>query len=214
MKKLITGAFIIALTIGTVQAQTTPDQKKGHRKEHRMVLDQLNLSEEQKASMQKIREDFKKKMDELKKQDQITVAEMKQRRQALHEEHKAQVAAILTPAQKEQLAKAKTERKYMSREGKGRMNKDGKAFRNRGAALQKELNLTADQQQKVEKIRSGYRTKMQALRNDNTVSQEQKKVKVKELKKQQQEKIKTVLTKEQQEKMKSLRQEQRARNTK
>lgn len=214
MKKIVTSAFIIALTIGAVQAQTTPDKQQGQRKEHKMAHDQLNLSEEQKANMQKIREDFKKKMDELKKQDQITVAEMKQRRQALQEQHKAQVDAILTPAQKDQLAKMKTERKNMNREGKGRFHKGGHAFGSRGADLQKELKLTADQQQKVAKIRSDFRTKMQALRSDNSVSLDQKKEKMQELMKQHQEEMKTVLTKEQMEKVKSLRQEKRARNTK
>ncbi len=46
---------------------------------------------------------------------------------------------------------------------------------------------------------------MQALRNDASLTQDQKKEKVKDLMKQQQEEMKTVLTKEQQEKMKSMR---------
>jgi Spy/CpxP family protein refolding chaperone len=214
MKKIFTSALVLALTIGAAQAQTTPDKQHGHKKEHKMAYDQLNLSAEQKTSMQKAREDFKKKMDDLKKQDQLTVAEMKQRRQALHQQYKSQAEAILTPAQKDQLAKMKTDRKNMNKEGKGKFNKDGKAYGKRGADLQKELNLTADQQQKVSKIRSDYRTKMQALRTDNSVSQDQKKEKMRELMKQQQEEMKSVLTQEQVEKMKSLRQEHRARNTK
>ncbi len=214
MKKYFTSALILALTISAAQAQTTPEKKQGHHKEHKMAYDQLNLSAEQKASMQKIREDFKKKMDELRKQDQLTVAEMKQRRQALHDQHKSQMEAILTPAQKDQLAKMKADRKSMKMEGKGKPDKGGRDFGHRGASLQKELNLTPDQQQKVSKIRDDYRTKMQALRNDNSIPQDQKKEKMRELMKQQQEEMKSVLTPEQVEKMKSLRQEQRAKNTK
>lgn len=214
MKKIFTSALILALTIGAAQAQTTPGKQQGHKKEHKMAHDQLNLSAEQKTSMKKINEDFRKKMEDLKKQDQLTVAEMKQRRQALQEQHQSQIQAILTPAQKDQMAKMKANRNTMNKEGKARFDRKGKAFGNKGADLQKELNLTESQQEKVAKIRSNYRTKMQDLRSDNTLSQDQKKAKMQELMKQQQEEVKSVLSKEQIEKMKSLRQEQRARNTK
>jgi Spy/CpxP family protein refolding chaperone len=153
-------------------------------------------------------------MDDLKKQDQLTVAEMKQRRQALQDEHKSQIKAILTPAQKDQLAKMQADRKAINKEGKGRPNKKGQAFGKKGDDFQKELNLTEEQQEKVSKIRSDYRTKMQNLRSDNSITQDQKKAKMQELMKQQQEELRSVLTKEQFEKMKSIRQEQRARNTK
>jgi Spy/CpxP family protein refolding chaperone len=214
MKKMITSALILALTIGAAQAQTTPGKHQGHKKEQKMAYDKLNLSAEQKTSVKKINEDFKKKMEDLKKQDQLTVAEMKQRRQALQEQHQSQIQAILTPAQKDQVAKMKANRNTMNKEGKARFDRKGQAFGKRGATMQKELNLTEDQQEKVAKIRSSYRTKMQDLRGDNALSQDQKKTKMQELMKQQQEEMKSVLTKEQIEKMKSLRQEHRAKNTK
>lgn len=213
MKRIFTSALIVALTIGAAQAQNT-DKQQGPKKEHAMPYDQLNLTAEQKSSVKKINQDFRKKMEDLKKQDNLTVAEMKKRRQALQDQHKSQIEAILTPAQKDQLAKMKTERKDVNREEKGKFRKGDQAFENRGANLQKELNLTEDQQEKVAEIRSSYKTKMQTLRNDSSIPQDQKRNKMQELMKQQQAELKSVLTKEQFEKMQSLRQEKRARNTK
>lgn len=218
MKKLITGAFILALTIGAAQAQSTQGNQQGHRKEQRMAYSQLNLSAEQQASVKKINEEFKKQMVDLNKQDQLTVAEMRKRRQTLQDQHHSQIEAILTPAQKEQFAKIKAERGTMNKDGKGRFHRGEQGFGSRaakGAQLEKELNLTADQKQKVEKLRSEFRTKMQALRSNSSITQDEKREKMKDLVKQQQEEMKSVLTKEQIEKMKSLRQEQKAaRNTK
>ncbi|MCU7547850.1 hypothetical protein OCK74_01935 [Chitinophagaceae bacterium LB-8] len=214
MKRIISGALILAITIGSAQAQTTREKHEGHKKEYGMAYDQLNLSADQKTSVKKVNEDFKMKMDDLKKQDKLTVAEMKQRRQDLQEQHKTQIQAILTPAQKDQLAKMKTDRNSINEEDTGRLNNNGKAFGKKGKDLQKELNLSDDQQEKVAQIRSSYRTKMQTLRNDSSISQDQKREKMQELMKQQQEELRSVLTKEQFEKMKSARQEQRARNTK
>lgn len=209
MKKMITSAFIIALTIGTVQAQKAPARQNG-KMEQRMAYDKLDLSADQKTKIKAINEDFRKQMTELKKQDQITVAEMKKRRQSIQENHRSQITALLTPAQKDQLSKMKTERKGKFQQGKGRRDE---FVKNRGQ-WQKELNLTADQQQKVAKIRSESRTKMEALRNDNSISQSQKKEKMHELMKDQQEDIRSVLTKEQTEKMKTLRKDHRSKNTK
>ncbi len=59
MKRIITSAFVIMLTIGAAQAQTTTD-KQGHKKEHKMAFDKLDLSADQKARLQSVREDYKK----------------------------------------------------------------------------------------------------------------------------------------------------------
>ncbi len=227
MKRILTSALVILFTIGAAQAQTTSKEKhKGHKQEHKMAYDRLDLSADQQARMKVVREDFKKQSEELKKQDNLTVAEMKNRREALQKEHKAKVEAILTADQKAQIAKMRSEGKQRGKVGKREFNESrdtltragkpmqGRDFKKDGPELGKELNLTADQQAKMKEIRKEYKSKIESVRNDNALTQDQKKTKVIELMKQQQEQVKMILTQEQIEKMQSLRKERPAKNTK
>jgi Spy/CpxP family protein refolding chaperone len=74
-----------------------------------------------------------------------------------------------------------------------------------------ELDLTADQKAKAKDIRQNYKVKMEAIKNDNSLSQEQKKEKFQALMKAQQEEMKSILTKEQAEKMNSMRKQRGAK---
>lgn len=76
------------------------------------------------------------------------------------------------------------------------------------------MNLTADQQQKMQQLRSNFRPQLEALRNDNSLTQDQKRAKMQDLMKQQQEQMKSILTPEQLEKMKTLRQERKNKDSK
>lgn len=232
MKRLVTSALILALSIGAVQAQQTkPGKAEGQKKEHRghhgdhkggkgAGFEKLNLTADQKAKMQSLREEFKKESQALKAQENtLTVAQMKEKRKALHEKHQAQMQAILTKEQKEQIAQFKAEHKGAAQARKGdrgrfdssaRGQRDG--FRGqrgpggaRGAEFAKELNLTADQQTRMQQIRTDFRSKMEAVRNNSALTQEQKRTQFQELTKAQQEQMKSVLTKEQIEKMQTLR---------
>src|SRR5438309_9923616 len=115
MKRIFTSALVLALTIGAAQAQTTgnnatPQKHRHHNREHMMrAFHKLDLTADQKAQLKTIREDFRQKMGSLKKQDQITVAEMKTRRQELHKEFRSRIEAVLTPSQKDQLAKMRAD---------------------------------------------------------------------------------------------------------
>ena len=223
MKKIITSALVIALTIGAASAQTTTDHPSREiRKERNMAFDQLSLTADQKAKLQSVRAEFKKQMTDLKSNSQLTADEQKSRRKELHQQYKAQMEAILTPAQKEQLAKSRAEWKAKNKDGKGqsgsnaqawKQHKNGKDFA-RSAAIQKELDLSADQQAKLAQIKDGFKGKVQSIRTDQALTQDQKKEKMHELRKEQQEQMKTVLTPDQFKKLQSLRKEHSNRNTK
>lgn len=225
MKKIITGAFVLALSIGAAQAQTTStDTGKNHKKEHKMrSFDKLNLTADQKAKMKSLHEEQKKEMEALKKNGSVT----KEQKMELHKKYKDQMQAILTADQKAQLAKIKEERKAAGKTAdfkKGqRFNKKSAADSTRmgrkgdfkrGSDFQKELNLTQDQKDKMAKIRTDFKSQFENLRNDNSLSKEDKQTKMRELMKAQQEQMKTVLTKEQIEKMQSLRKEHLDKKTK
>lgn len=224
MKRILTSAFVILLSIGAAQAQTTSTEKtKGQHKEHRKEgFASLNLTPDQQARLKAIREEHKKKAAELKGQ-QLTAAEAQTRRQELHKQYQSQFESILTQDQKSKLAQAKAEGRTARREDKKSFQKKGKG-RQDGAVKQrggrdfqkgtKELNLTAEQQTQVTRIRSEFKSNAAALRNDQSLTQEQRKTKMKALVQQQQEQVKSVLTKEQVQKMESFRKERAARNTK
>lgn len=213
MKKIITSALVLALTIGAAQAQTTStqDKEKHGRKEHNMQgLKQLNLTSEQKAKLKTLHEQERKEMEALKDNKNAS----KEQRQELHKKYQEQMEAILTPDQRQQFEKMKAEKMAKGKTGDFKRGEGQKGDFKRGGDFQKELGLTQDQQDKMAKIREGYRGQFEALRANNSLSQEEKRAKMQELMKKQQEDMKTVLTKEQVEKMKSLRKEHSPRNTK
>ena len=222
MKRIITSALVILMTIGAAQAQSGSKEKHKTHKEHRKGgFDGLNLSADQQARMKALREDYKKQASGLKANTQLSEADKKTRRQELHKQHRAQVEAILTPAQKQALAEKNSEWKAAGKEGKkdakrgsGKFTKGRKGGEGRSARLEKELNLTTDQQAKVKRIRADFKSKAAALRNDNTRTKEQKRSELKDLGKQQREQLKSVMTSQQIEKMQTLKKERAARNTK
>jgi len=210
MKQIITSALIILLTIGAAQAQTTSkDQHQGHRKEEKLVSNNLNLTAEQKVRVKALREDHKKQHEELKNNTSLSAEAKESKRKELRQQYANESKAILTPEQREQQAKMKEEFNSMHQGDKNKGAKDGKGKVSQHGArrngLQQELALTADQQQKVTAIRSSYKTKQVALRNDTSLSIEQRKTKMSELMKQQQVELNAVLTAEQIQKMEAHR---------
>jgi Spy/CpxP family protein refolding chaperone len=223
MKKFFTSALVLALAIGAHAQTTSTDKSKGARKEHKgqkaghsKMYDQLNLTADQKIRLQALREDYKKQSQDLKHNTALTPEQKQIRRKELHQQHKSQASAILTPSQREQAETMKAESKAKRKDGrKGSMKGDtiGK-FGNRRAGFHQELNLTPEQQTKMQQIRSDYRSKFEALRNDKALTQEQKRAKMQELMQSQQAQVKSILTKEQAEKMEAQRKERVNRNTK
>jgi Spy/CpxP family protein refolding chaperone len=216
MKKIITSALVLALAFGSAQAQKTSGHKgKGYNKENRMGgYDKLNLTADQKSRLDALKATYKQQAADLKNNTQLSDEQRKTRKNELHQNFKSQADAILTPVQKEQLSQMKANRTAKNKHANFKGAKGNKmAMGARGEGLQKELNLSQDQQAKMTQIRTETRTKMQALRNDNSLSQDQKRAKMQELMKSQQEQVKTILTKEQIEKMESVRKERSARFT-
>lgn len=198
MKRIFAGAVALLLTITAVKAQDIPERKhdgapkyERHKRHHDNDMTGLNLSEEQKTKFRALNEEQHKQMAELKKQDNITVKESRERMETLRKEHREKFQALLTPEQKTQLEKNRQERKVKTQDR-------SKAF---GERMKKELNLTDEQSAKLNENRKIMSEKMQALRNDKSLTEEQAKEKSKELRKEQMEKMKSILTEEQLKKM-------------
>ena len=208
MKKIILGLTALTLTL-SVMAQEEGKEKKswggGDRKEMRggdhgkmqEMMEKLNLSEDQKAKMKAINDEFKNEMDALKSQ-KFSEDVMKEKRMAIMKSRKEKIAAILTPEQKKQWEDMKP--------GKG--NKDHERGDKRESreekfeAMGKELNLTADQSAKFKVLQSSLRTKIKDIRSSTSLSEEQKKSEMKEVYKNHKKSVEEILTPEQRKQMK------------
>src|SRR5690348_16670636 len=79
----------------------------------------------------------------------------------------------------------------------------------RGEKFAKELNLTPDQQAELKSIRENMKQQAQAIKNDSSLTADQKKAKFKELRKSSHEQMMAKLTPEQQTKFQEMRKEHR-----
>ena len=205
MKKILTSVLALMLVAGAVQAQ---DKQEGGKRHHRggreMVAKQLNLTEDQKTKFKSINEAERKEMQAIKSTGSLTQDQAKAQRKQLHEKYKAQRESILTADQKAKLATLKKEGKQKGMgDRKMKMEKLGK-----------ELNITEAQKSKLTAIQSDFKTKREAIKNNNSLTQEQKKEQFKSLAKEHKEQAKAVLTQEQIQKMQELRKDHKRRITK
>ena len=109
MKKIILAGLVMSMAVA-VQAQDGKHRRHEGMKHRTDAIHKLNLSEEQKAKFKTQHEDFRKKMEELKKNENITVKEWKSKMEGLRKDHKEKIQGILTGEQKAQLEKMKAER--------------------------------------------------------------------------------------------------------
>lgn len=79
--------------------------------------------------------------------------------------------------------------------------------------MMNELNLTADQKTQMKTVHQDMKQQREAIMNDQSLTSDQKKEKMKDLRKSQSEKVNTILTPDQQSKMKEMR-KQRMKNHK
>lgn len=205
MKKIILSVLVVALVATTSQAQEIPERKAPHhemkRKHHRGdEFKQLNLSEDQKTKLKALHEENRKQMEELKKNDNITVKEWKSKMEAQRKDHRTKVQGLLTEEQKAQLEKSRQERK----------DRFGERSKARAGKMKAELGLSDEQSAKLKGNREAVAGKIKTIREDKSLSDESKKEQVKELIKKQKEDMKSILTEEQ---LKKLEEQKKHRHS-
>ncbi len=213
MKRILTGAMVFMLFAGSAQAQSKQDTARHHHKDGReMMAKQLNLTTDQQSKLKTIHENERKEMEALKAKS-LTADQFKTQRKVLHKKYQDQMQLVLTPAQKAQMETFRAERKQNGGK-KGQWQKGGKDMTKRRGDFQKELNLTQTQKDQLSKMRAQVKSQVQSIRNDQSLTQEQKKEKMHSLKKDEQQKFKSVLTKEQLDRLESMKKERKDRATK
>lgn len=203
MKTLLTG--IIALAAFTFSATAQMDKKpmdregKGQHhqgmKEKGKMMQELNLTEAQKTQMKSINMDFRNKMQELKKQDNITVKELNERKATLMQERKSKTMAILSNEQKEKMETLKKDRQE-----KGKMMETKHLDR-----MQSKLNLTNDQSAKIKAKNDELRQKMTSIRENSSLTQDQKKDQMQQLRQERKSYMESILTADQKKKMEEMK---------
>ncbi len=216
MKKIITGLFAIAAFTFSAVAQTndnTTDQKKWNKdgqSSHRghgekgMGMRKLNLTDAQKQQMKSINEDFKTRMQLLNRNDNMMVKDQKAQRETLLQERKNKISAILTPEQRTQFEQM--HKGMEMRDGKmGDRMEGGSMQGDRMDYMKTELGLTDDQLAKMKAGSESFRTRAKAIHDNQSLSEDQKKLQFEALQQERMNSFKSFLTAEQIAKMDKMK---------
>jgi len=101
MKKVLAGfAIMMALATGAQAQDSVSHKTHNFRHHHKEMYKNLNLTDEQKQEVKKLNTDFRAKMEELKKQDHLSVKEMNEKKSALFNERQTAFKNVLNDEQK------------------------------------------------------------------------------------------------------------------
>ena len=184
------------------------EKQQGHHGKHKpnthreYSAKDLDLTDAQKQKMKEARENYRKEIAELNKNENITVKEMRDRKAALAKDHKAAVDGILTQEQKnnkilEQRNKSMEQRKEMQAKRAEKMKKD--------------LALSDDQSAKLKTMNESYKSKFESLRSNESLDRAAKKEQFEALKQQRKAELKNVLTQEQIKKLDEMKKDRGGR---
>ncbi len=218
MKKILLSLIAIATITFSVDAQTKRNNaekqnrtekngksKLGHAKHdekkhdqmmnHHKMGDKVNLTEAQRQQMKSINMDFKNRLQELKKSDNMTVKEFNAKKEVFMQERKQKIQALLTPEQKNQMKQFKKEHS-----DKGEIE-SGK----RMEKMQTNLGLSNDQVEKMKAQKEIYKSRTEAIKNNQSTGNERKKEQLKALREERKNSFKSFLTPEQLQKLEAMK---------
>jgi Spy/CpxP family protein refolding chaperone len=160
-----------------------------------MMMKALNLTDAQKQQMKANHEAMKAKMEALEKNENITVKEYRDQKEALKKEQRAQMMSLLTPDQKAKMEQMKKDQKA----------KHEQKSAEKLAKLKTKLNLTDDQVAKIKAEKDATHAKMEAIRENESLSRTERKQQLMALKEQRKGAIKKYLTPDQLKKMEEFK---------
>lgn len=204
MKNIVVTLLAVSALTFSATAQEKREMKQGgkpgmhkqHRGQHGMMMaKELNFTDAQKEEAKANREEFRKKMQELNKIENITVKEQRDRKAVLLKEQKAKMESLLTPEQKIKMAQLKAERKA---KGSERMAKHLDKMKT-------ELGLTESQVAQMKAQRESMQSRLKAIKENETLSREQKREQLMSLRSEAKEQHKKIFTAEQLKKMEEMK---------
>ena len=178
---------LLALTV-TTNAQNKMGKQKHHQHHQKgMMAKQLNFSEAQKTQAKAINEDSRKKMQELNKNESITVKEQRDRKAAIQKERKTKMDGLLTAEQKAKQTQLRADHKTKKEAG----------YAKRLDKMKTNLNLSDEQVTKLKTQRAATHAKAEKIKNNESLSREQKKEQMMALKSEAKDQHKKIFTLEQ-----------------
>ena len=168
------------------QGQKGQGMKQGARKgEGRGVFRNLNLTQEQRQQLKPIMEETRTQIQTVRNDQSLTNEQKRVRIQEIHKASRVKMQGILTAEQMQQLNEARTPGSGTRQRQKTR------------AKMVESLNLTPAQQQRVNEIFNNNAAQVRAIRQNQSLSEEDKKKQVQEIRKSMHSGIKQILTPEQ-----------------
>lgn len=202
MKKVLVSLLAVMLLTTSLFAQQKRAFKPSHQLQQKTHLaKQLSFSAEQKAQAKLYKENTRKQLQELNKNENITVKEFRDRKAAILKEQKTKMQGLLTAEQKAKLTELKVQRKE-------------KAVQAQALHLQKmktKLNLSDDQVAQMKAQHDKVRAQMGAIKNNDKLSRVERKEKMTALKAEAREQRKKIFTEEQLKKMGELKKNKAAK---
>ncbi|RXK83202.1 hypothetical protein [Filimonas effusa] len=212
MKKILTLAVVGVFMTASAMAQDSTAVKQhkagvhqkhqGDGKDHKhhghkgdKAMKGVTFSDEQKAQAKTINEDFKKKAADVKAKN-LDAADQKKQLAALHQERHQKMQQVLTAEQK---ATIETNRKQAAAKAKEMKGK-------RLDAMKASLNLNDEQVAKIKEEKAKTREQIKAIRENQSLSEADKKAQVKAVMQKQKASWDNILTPEQKAKMKAKQQ--------
>lgn len=199
MKKqlILLASFLITLSSAFTQDKPCPHPggMKGMRGKGRGIMQEMNLSEAQKTKMQEIRKDYRSKMAQLEKNDKITLKDYRSGQAALRQDMKKNMESLLTADQQNKMSGIKNKRQQ---EAEARMQ--------RGLDRMKgNLSLSDDQYNRIKSGREKMKGRMTGIRENSSMSVEQKKQEIMALKQAGMQEMRAMLTDDQLKKMDDMK---------
>jgi Spy/CpxP family protein refolding chaperone len=194
MKKILVVMMALTGFVFGANAQNI-SKMKTHHHHSSMMLKELNLSSAQKEQMKANHESYKKQMMEFNKNENITVKESRDRKEALHKEQKEKMMSLLTVDQKNKLVQLKKDMEAKHEmEAAKRLDK-----------MKTNLNLSDDQVAKINAARQATHAQSKAIKENDQLSRTEKKEQLIALKEQNKNSFKSILTPEQISKLEEMK---------
>lgn len=171
----------------------------------RHMAEELNLTEEQKTALRGFLEDSRTQMQALRNDTTLTREQRQERMREIAQRTQDNFRSILSVEQhmKADELRQRAEERVTAR----RQQTSDRAF----DGLVKRLDLSEAQQTTIQSYREEERAQLQALRDDTTLTREQRLEQARTIRQQTQEKIRSTLTADQQTRLDQLRQQGRDR---
>jgi len=204
-KSMIFFGLMIASTAIFAQRNGDPMERAARQAER--MKTELKLDDVQYKAVKAINEEHAGKLVKVRLDSTLSKDAKHQQMKTMHNERETALKKVLTEEQQKNRSVNVSEQRRDHGAGMAKHRAD---YADR---MQKELSLDEEQTAKLKVINQEFGQKFRTLRNDSTMSKEDNKARMKQLREEHQKKVKSVLTDEQFKKLEKLRSDHKRRKS-